>query len=101
MPELRQNFFTKEWVIIATERAKRPEDLVTHRPIKTVASYVETCPFCPGNEDKTPSEVLRVPVGGPGWQVRVFPNRFAALSREVEPTRAIHRSRRTINGFGI
>jgi galactose-1-phosphate uridylyltransferase len=26
MPELRQNFFTKEWVIIATERAKRPEE---------------------------------------------------------------------------
>lgn len=25
MPVLRQNFFTKEWVIIATERAKRPE----------------------------------------------------------------------------
>ena len=24
MPELRQNFFTKEWVVIATERAKRP-----------------------------------------------------------------------------
>ena len=31
MPELRQNFFTKEWVIIATERAKRPEELATHR----------------------------------------------------------------------
>ena len=27
MPELRQNRFTKEWVIIATERAKRPEEL--------------------------------------------------------------------------
>ena len=24
MPELRQNFFTKEWVIIATERAIAP-----------------------------------------------------------------------------
>lgn len=31
MPELRQNFLTKEWVIIATERAKRPEDMVVHR----------------------------------------------------------------------
>ena len=26
MPELRQNLLTREWVIIATERAKRPED---------------------------------------------------------------------------
>jgi galactose-1-phosphate uridylyltransferase len=30
MPELRQNFFTKEWVIIATERARRPEELASH-----------------------------------------------------------------------
>ncbi|MBZ5720286.1 MAG: galactose-1-phosphate uridylyltransferase [Acidobacteriia bacterium] len=100
MPELRQNFLTKEWVIIATERAKRPEDLVTHRPIKTVASFVETCPFCLGNESKTPPEVLRTPANG-NWQVRVVPNRFAALARDLEPTRTIHRSRRTINGFGV
>ena len=101
MPELRQNFFTKEWVIIATERAKRPEELVTHRPAKATASYVETCPFCPGNENKTPPEVLRSPSSGVAWQVRVVPNRFAALNRGAEPTRTIHRSRRTINGFGI
>jgi UDPglucose--hexose-1-phosphate uridylyltransferase len=31
MPELRQNFFTKEWVVIATERAKRPEQLISQR----------------------------------------------------------------------
>jgi len=102
MPELRQNFFTKEWVIIATERAKRPEELVAHRAAKTVASFIETCPFCPGNESKTPPEVMRVPTDGSGpWQVRVIPNKFAALSRESQPTRSIHRSRRSIGGFGI
>ncbi len=26
MPELRHNVITREWVIFATERAKRPED---------------------------------------------------------------------------
>ena len=52
MPELRQNFFTKEWVIIATERAKRPEELATHREPQTVPSFVESCPFCPGNESQ-------------------------------------------------
>jgi hypothetical protein len=31
MPELRQNYFTKEWVIIATERATRREELVSRR----------------------------------------------------------------------
>jgi UDPglucose--hexose-1-phosphate uridylyltransferase len=60
MPELRQNFFTKEWVIIATERAKRPEELATHRPAQPVSAFVETCPFCPGNEMKTPPEVMRI-----------------------------------------
>jgi UDPglucose--hexose-1-phosphate uridylyltransferase len=102
MPELRQNFFTKEWVIIATERAKRPEELVAHRPAKTVASFVEACPFCPGNESKTPPEVMRVPTTGSGpWQVRVIPNKFAALARDSQPTRTIHRSRRSIGGFGV
>jgi len=101
MPELRQNFLTKEWVIIATERAKRPEDLVAHHQPKQVEPFVKTCPFCPGNEDQTPPEVLRTPTGNGLWQVRVVPNRFAALNKDVEPARTIHRSRRTINGFGI
>ncbi len=102
MPELRQNFFTKEWVIIATDRAKRPEELATHRRAKTIAPLVATCPFCPGNESKTPPEVLRVPARGNGpWQVRVVPNKFAALSLEIQPIRTVHRSRRSIEGFGV
>jgi len=75
MPELRQNYFTKEWVIIATERATRPEDLATHHPTKAPPRYVQNCPFCLGNENKTPPEVLRIPAEGNGeWQVRVIGN---------------------------
>ena len=98
MPELRQNFFTKEWVIIATERAKRPEELATHRAVQDVPSFVETCPFCPGNESKTPPEVMRT---GDPWAVRVIPNKFAALSSEVQPTRGLQHLRRRIQGFGF
>jgi UDPglucose--hexose-1-phosphate uridylyltransferase len=101
MPELRQNFFTKEWVIIATERAKRPEDLVVHRPVQPTPSFLETCPFCPGNEQKTPPEVLRSPALGEAWQVRVIPNKFAALSSEVQPKRNMQHLRRRIDGFGF
>jgi UDPglucose--hexose-1-phosphate uridylyltransferase len=41
----------------------------------------EGCPFCPGNESKTPPETyaLREPPGPPnssGWQVRVVPNKY-------------------------
>jgi UDPglucose--hexose-1-phosphate uridylyltransferase len=102
MPELRQNFFTKDWVIIATERAKRPEELATHRPAQTVPSFVETCPFCPGNESKTPPEITRFPANtGEPWAVRVIPNKFAALSSEVQPTRDQQHWRRRIDGFGF
>jgi UDPglucose--hexose-1-phosphate uridylyltransferase len=102
MPELRQNYFTKEWVIIATERAKRPEEMVKHRPVQSVSSRLETCVFCPGNEAKTPPEIMRLPANGNDpWQVRVVPNKFAALSPDAQPIRTIHRSRRTIGGFGV
>ncbi|HKI00211.1 MAG TPA: galactose-1-phosphate uridylyltransferase [Candidatus Sulfotelmatobacter sp.] len=102
MPELRQNFFTKEWVIIATERAKRPEDLATHRALQPVPAFVETCPFCPGNESKTPAEVLRSPASpGEPWAVRVIPNKFAALSSELQPARNLQHLRRRIAGFGF
>jgi len=102
MPELRQNFFTKEWVIIATERAKRPEEMATHRAAPAVTSFVETCPFCPGNENKTPPEILRSPTtAGEPWAVRVIPNKFAALSSEVQPTRSLQHLRRRIDGFGF
>jgi len=101
MPELRQNFFTKEWVIIATERAKRPEELATHRSIQPSPAFVETCPFCPGNENKTPPEVMRHPAKGDLWQVRVIPNKCAALSSDVQPTRSLQHLRRRIDGFGF
>ena len=102
MSELRQNFATKEWVVIATERARRPEELANKRERKKVASYVASCPFCPGNEKLTPPEVLRVPASPDvPWHARVIPNKFAALSREVQPTRTVHRTLRSINGFGV
>ena len=89
-------------MIIATERAKRPEELKVKREPKPVPNYVQTCPFCPGNEALAPPEVWRTPPIAEGnWRVRVMPNKFAALSREGEPTRKIVRSKRTINGVGF
>src|SRR2546423_6170095 len=102
MPELRKNSAPKEWVVFATERARRPEQMVQQRERKPLAPFVASCPFCPGNESLTPHEVLRVPVSGATpWHVRVVPNKFSALARDLEPTRTVHRSRRTVNGFGV
>ena len=80
MPEFRQNIATKEWVIIATERAKRKRDFVKpDQGDKELPEHDPKCPFCPGNEDKTPPEVFSLKRDG-HWAVRVVPNKFAAVN---------------------
>jgi UDPglucose--hexose-1-phosphate uridylyltransferase len=60
-----QNPLSKEWVVSAPRRAKRPD----------IASGMEpVCPFCPGKEsnEQTVYEVKN----GKNWQVRVLKNKF-------------------------
>jgi len=83
MPELRKDPIIGRWVIIATERAKRPTDFQTE-PYEPSGSF---CPFCEGNEDKTPPEILSYRAPGtqrdkPGWRLRVVSNKFPALQIE-------------------
>jgi UDPglucose--hexose-1-phosphate uridylyltransferase len=88
--------------VIATERARRPEEMARHSERKPAAPFVANCPFCPGNEKLTPAEIMRIPTSlEVPWHARVIPNKFAALSREVQPTRTVHRSLRSVNGFGV
>lgn len=83
MSVLRQDPTTKEWIIFATERARRPDDFI--KGDTTVAAQgekppVSSCPFCPENEAATPPAVLTFPAGpSQSWSVRVIPNKFAAL----------------------
>ena len=85
MPELRRDPIVGRWVIIATERARRPSDLSRCPP----AAQPSVCPFCAGHEDKTPPEVYvsgrspAAPPNSPGWKVRAVPNRFPALKIKV------------------
>jgi UDPglucose--hexose-1-phosphate uridylyltransferase len=101
MPELRQNMATKEWVIIANERAKRPDEYVQsqrHITTETRSFYDPTCPFCPGNEELD-LEIERSPNVGE-WQTRVVANKYPALSREGELARTFDGVHRQINGVG-
>lgn len=84
MPELRRDPITGRWVVIATERQKRPRDFQPHT---AAAIRRDACPFCPGHEDFTPPEILASrPNGGgsngPGWEIRVVPNKFPMLRVE-------------------
>lgn len=49
MPKLRQNPITGEWVVIAPERAKRPDDYILPKPVPKKRT-LEFCNFCPGGE---------------------------------------------------
>jgi UDPglucose--hexose-1-phosphate uridylyltransferase len=92
MSELRKDLVTGRWVIVATERSKRPDDFrpATAEVREGAAAF---CPFCEGNESKTPPEVFAVrgagtPADGPGWRVRVVTNKFPALSPGEPPPKS-------------
>jgi len=89
MSELRQDPTTREWVIIAPERAKRPQQAPKPRRVDRLPDWDGSCPFCPGNESQTPPEVFRLPLSdkASAWEVRVIPNRFAALMPDGDITR--------------
>lgn len=84
MPELRKDPVVGRWVIIASERSRRPNDFT---PAPPTTNGNKPCPFCIGNEDKTPPEVLAYRTAGSapntvGWSTRVVPNKFPALQIE-------------------
>lgn len=76
MGELRKDYILERWVIIASERGKRPHQF-KHEPVR---QKIKKCFFCPGHEDETPAEIFRL--GKKKWKMRVFPNKFAAVKQE-------------------
>ncbi|MFH1762510.1 MAG: galactose-1-phosphate uridylyltransferase [bacterium] len=85
MSEFRKDPVIGRWVIISSERGKRPDDFITV-PVETKNTG---CPFCPGFEHKTPPEILAFRDSNsqpdtPGWHVRVVRNKFPALAPEGE-----------------
>jgi len=83
MSEIRQDSTTKEWVIIASERSKRPHDFVHQQTKVELPAFSPSCPFCPGNEAMTPPEsfVYR-DKSTQKWLIRAFANHFPALKPE-------------------
>lgn len=102
MPELRKDPVTGRWVIISTDRAKRPADFL-RESVKIQGTPF--CPFCYGNESKTPPEILAYgrTSGGPntpGWNVRVVPNKYPALGIEGDLNREGEGMFDRMNGVG-
>jgi UDPglucose--hexose-1-phosphate uridylyltransferase len=99
--ELRKDPVVDRWVIIATERSKRP-----HANRTTTASEGgEACPFCAGCEAMTPPEVLAyrdssTNPNAPGWRVRVVPNKYPALDSVGDLFQPSDSAYVALNGFG-
>ncbi|MCC6445746.1 MAG: galactose-1-phosphate uridylyltransferase [Armatimonadetes bacterium] len=105
MPQLRKDPVTREWVIIAKERSRRPSDFKHGEAEESQVSFKADCPFCPGNEEKTPKEVLAyrsrdTQPNTPGWWVRAVPNKFPALAIEGDLDRSGFGMYDMMNGIG-
>jgi UDPglucose--hexose-1-phosphate uridylyltransferase len=106
MPELRKDILTGRWVIIATERSKRPDDFRPGEPVEPRRDSLTFCPFCPGNEGKTPPEVYALREADsqpdqPGWKIRVVPNKFPALMPGSPPPKKFRGSYQWMEGVGV
>ena len=101
MSEFRKDPITGRWVVIASQRARRPRQL-------GAASHTqkdEPCPFCAGNEAMTPPEIwasrdANTQANTPGWNVRVVPNKYPALESNSQWTGGSERFYQAQNGVG-
>jgi len=101
MPELRRDPIIGRWIIISSERGKKPSEF----PKDQEPNNTLSCPFCNGNEHLTPSEILAYRQPGsqkdkPGWWVRVVPNKFPALGIEGGINKIADGIYDKMNGFG-
>lgn len=91
MSELRIDPVWGTRVVLSTKRSSRPMDFPT-QPVAAASPFSApnpNCPFCEGNESQTMPEVLAYrepgsPTDGPGWLIRVFPNRYPAVIEETD-----------------
>lgn len=102
MSECRRDPVTGRWVVIASERAKRPQ----HQNVTGPSAGLEPCPFCAGNEAMTPAEVLayrdaRARPNSPGWRVRVVPNKYPAFEASAVWQTQTDGLYESMNGVGV
>lgn len=103
--ELRSDLISKEWVIIATGRGKRPETFKEEKR-RIVIPPKSTCPFCNIEENE---DAVLIYAGGrqipenkipPDWTTVVVPNKFPALIPSDSLNEKIDGLYRTMNGVG-
>jgi UDPglucose--hexose-1-phosphate uridylyltransferase len=101
MGEIRQDKATKQWVIYAPARGKRPHDYQRREQQQDLPRRDPECPFCPGNEGMLPAILMEHAGPHPdGWQTRVVPNKFPALTKEGHASRHLEGIYVAMPGYG-
>jgi UDPglucose--hexose-1-phosphate uridylyltransferase len=100
MPELRKDPIIGRWVIVSTERSKRPD----HFNLADKGPPEGECPFCEGRESHTPPEIFAIrkhqDKNKPGWQIRVVPSIAPFLRIEGDLDRRGQGMYDIMNGVG-
>ncbi len=97
--EIRINpIVPSESVLVATARGMRPRKAEDPAPRDT-RKRVDTCPFCRGNEDKTPPTIAAYP-DGPEWSVRIVENLFPVLGDDRSSMPLTFGLQQAIDGYG-
>lgn len=79
-PQFRTDVLTGQQIIVAPQRSRRPAAHLSDPPLNTLLD-----PFEEGKEHETPDEHFAVRTNdsvpnGPGWLLRVVPNRYPAVA---------------------
>ncbi|MCX6806603.1 MAG: galactose-1-phosphate uridylyltransferase [Candidatus Berkelbacteria bacterium] len=98
MPKLRQNPITGDWVIIAPERAKRPDDYILPKPVPKKKT-LEFCNFCQSGE------AYQQKIPGAGTKhIYVVDNKYPAFVKDEAitlDTGKIYYSQKSIGGHEV
>lgn len=91
--EIRMDYRTGNFVIMAPNRGKRPEDFAVIK--ERVVSDISKCPFEPGREFMS-TEIMRI---GDPWKIRVVQNQFPELIGTI-PLMFSNGKLKKVSGYG-
>ena len=102
MSEFRKDPLSDHWVIIAPNRAERPEQFDGGASGRLPGR----CPFCRGHEDDTPEQSAAYSASGKlidqgPWQLRVIPNKYPAVENMGEARPDVRDFYETRHGVGV
>ena len=87
-----------ESVLIATARGMRPKK-AEEKAQRDTRPRVDSCPFCRGNEERTPPAIRSFPESGE-WDIRIVPNLYPVLGDDRAQANIAFGLQQVIDGYG-